>query len=98
MHLTLIIHPALPMPRAGVYVGCMYHEYVGAHPTLPLYPTLTKPRAGVYVGCMYHEYVAAQAAAGAPLPPQAFIGSGAPYLVGRLSYTFGLTGERYDLS
>ena len=69
MHLTLIIHPALPMPRAGVYVGCMYHEYV-----------------------------AAQAAAGAPLPPQAFIGSGAPYLVGRLSYTFGLTGERYDLS
>jgi acyl transferase domain-containing protein len=58
---------------------------------------LTRARAGagVYVGCMYYEYVGAQAAAGAPLPPQAFIGSGAPYLVGRLSYTFGLTGERH---
>ena len=48
--------------------------------------------AGVYVGCMYHEYLEVQVGAGAKLPPQAFIGSGPPYMVGRLSYAFGLTG------
>lgn len=41
---------------------------------------------------MYHEYISVQADAGAALPPQAFIGNGPPYLVGRLSYAFGLTG------
>ena len=49
-------------------------------------------RAGVFVGCMYHEYIEVQVGAGAALPPQAFIGSGPPYLVGRLSYAFALTG------
>lgn len=48
--------------------------------------------AGVYVGCMYHEYIQVMASHGAKLPPQAFIGNGPPYLVGRLSYAFGLTG------
>ena len=47
---------------------------------------------GVYVGCMYHEYIDVMASSGAVLPPQAFIGNGPPYMVGRLSYTFGLTG------
>ena len=41
---------------------------------------------------MYHEYISVQAGSGAALPPQAFIGNGPPYLVGRLSYAFGLTG------
>lgn len=48
--------------------------------------------AGVYVGCMYHEYVDVLAGSGSPMPPQAFIGSGAPYMVGRLSYTFDFSG------
>lgn len=48
--------------------------------------------AGVYVGCMYHEYIDLMAGSGAALPPQAFIGNGPPYMVGRLSYVFGLTG------
>ena len=48
--------------------------------------------AGVYIGCMYHEYIDVQVAAGAQLPPQAFIGNGPPYMVGRLSYVYGLTG------
>lgn len=41
---------------------------------------------------MYHEYIDLQVASGSKLPPQAFIGSGPPYMVGRLSYTFGLIG------
>ena len=48
--------------------------------------------AGVYVGCMYHEYIDVMSASGYTLPPQAFIGNGPPYMVGRLSYIFGLTG------
>ena len=41
---------------------------------------------------MYHEYVNLMVGSGATLPPQAFIGNGPPYMVGRLSYAFGLTG------
>ena len=41
---------------------------------------------------MYHEYIDLMAGSGVPLPPQAFIGNGPPYLVGRLSYTFGFNG------
>lgn len=41
---------------------------------------------------MYHEYIDLMAGSGVALPPQAFIGNGPPYLVGRLSYTFGFTG------
>lgn len=48
--------------------------------------------AGVYVGCMYHEYIDLMVGTGNALPPQAFIGNGPPYMVGRLSYTFGFTG------
>lgn len=50
---------------------------------------------GVYVGCMYHEYLDIMAEhAPAKLPPQAFIGNGPPYMVGRLSYSFGFAGGR----
>ena len=41
---------------------------------------------------MYHEYIDVQVQAGSTLPPQAFIGSGPPYMVGRLSYIFDLNG------
>lgn len=48
--------------------------------------------AGVYVGCMYNEYIDLTVGSGNTLPPQAFVGNGPPYMVGRLSYTFGFTG------
>jgi len=48
--------------------------------------------AGVYIGCMYHEYIEVQVRTGSKLPSQAFIGSGPPYMVGRLSYAFALDG------
>ena len=48
--------------------------------------------AGVYVGCMYHEYLDVMVQNGTQPPSQAFVGNGAPYLVGRLSYGFGWTG------
>ena len=44
------------------------------------------------MGCMYHEYIDLMAGSGSALPAQAFIGNGPPYMVGRLSYTFGFTG------
>jgi acyl transferase domain-containing protein/acyl carrier protein len=47
---------------------------------------------GVFVGSMYHEHLDLVAAAAPKLSPQAIVGNGAPYMVGRLSYTFGLTG------
>jgi acyl transferase domain-containing protein len=48
--------------------------------------------SGVFVGCMYHEYIDVQIASGNNLPPQAFVGNGPPYMVGRLSYTFAFSG------
>ena len=46
----------------------------------------------MYVGCMYHEWLDVMVAAGMALAPRSFVGNGAAYMVGRLSYTFGLTG------
>jgi acyl carrier protein len=48
---------------------------------------------GVYSGCMYHEHMAIVTAGTATLAPQAIVGNGAPYMVGRLSYTFGFSGK-----
>ena len=47
---------------------------------------------GVYVGCMYREYLEVMAPQGDKLPPQAMVGNGDAFLVGRLSYTFGFSG------
>ena len=47
---------------------------------------------GVYVGCMYHEHLDVVTSTAAKLSPQAIVGNGAPYMVGRLSYTFGFSG------
>ena len=44
------------------------------------------------MGCMYHEYIEVMSGLGSQIPAQAFIGNGPPYMVGRLSYAFGLTG------
>ena len=49
--------------------------------------------AGVYAGCMYTEYPSVILSGGHKLPPQAVVGSGLSYLVGRTSYIFGFTGE-----
>ena len=57
-----------------------------------LYNAAVAPDAGVYVGCMYHEWLDVIVAAGMALAPRSFVGNGAAYMVGRLSYTFGLTG------
>lgn len=48
---------------------------------------------GVYVGCMYHEHLDVVTSASTKLSPQAIVGNGAPYMVGRLSYTFGFSGK-----
>ena len=54
---------------------------------------LTRPtRAGVYVGCMYHEWLNELTTHGMELTPRSVIGSGPAYMVGRLSYMFGLQG------
>ena len=47
---------------------------------------------GVYVGCMYHEHLDVVTSSTTKLSPQAIVGNGAPYMVGRLSYTFGFSG------
>jgi acyl transferase domain-containing protein len=49
--------------------------------------------AGVYVGCSYQDYTDVVLAVTAKLAPQAVVGSGASFMVGRLSYAFGMTGE-----
>lgn len=51
---------------------------------------------GVYIGCMNHEWLNVMVAHGVKLAPRSFVGNGAAYMVGRLSYTFGLTGEAAD--
>jgi hypothetical protein len=42
---------------------------------------------------MYTEYPSVVVAIGQKLPPQAVVGSGLSYMVGRISYTCGFTGE-----
>lgn len=51
---------------------------------------LTGTEAGVYVGCMYQEYTSVLAAAGGKLSAAAATGNSLSFLVGRVSYIFGL--------
>jgi len=44
---------------------------------------------------MCNEYIDVVAGAMWKLPPQAIVGSGLPYMVGRICYTFGFTGEQH---
>lgn len=57
-------------------------------------PKATFPNCvtGIYVGCMYQEYANLMVQGNRGLPPQAITGSGLSFMVGRLSYTFALTG------
>jgi len=48
---------------------------------------------GVFVGCMYHEHLEVVTSTTPKLSPQVIVGNGAPYMVGRLSYTFGFSGK-----
>ncbi len=54
--------------------------------------SLADTRTGVYVGCMYQEFTQLQYNLGYKISPGIATGNGISYLVGRLSYTFGLTG------
>ena len=54
--------------------------------------SLADTRTGVYVGCMYQEFTQLQYNLGLKISPGIATGNGISYLVGRLSYTFGLTG------
>ena len=51
---------------------------------------LSGTEAGVYVGCMYQEYTDVLAAAGGKLSAATATGNSLSFLVGRVSYTFGL--------
>ena len=53
---------------------------------------------GVYVGCSYQDYTDVVLAVTAKLAPQVVVGSGASFMVGRLSYAFGLTGRATCMS
>ena len=67
-------------------------SYIAAPLRSVVHHTCWACRAGMYVGCMYQEYADVQVAAARKLAPQAVVGSGLSFMVGRLSYTFGLTG------
>lgn len=54
--------------------------------------SLVDTRTGVYVGCMYQEYTQLQYNLGYKISPSIATGNGISYLVGRVSYTFGLMG------
>lgn len=47
---------------------------------------------GVYVGCMFQEFVQLLTGSGVQVTSQAIVGSGLPYMVGRLSFSFGFSG------
>lgn len=49
--------------------------------------------AGVYVGCMYQEYASLLTDAGMKLTAATATGNSLAFMVGRVSYTFGLAGE-----
>lgn len=92
--------PALALPagqRVGVCVGCMYHEYL----SVTAAATGGKPPPQVRSFRGLEACAAASASFKAPRVnnhhsmAQAFVGNGAPYMCGRISYTFGFSG-RFD--
>ena len=54
--------------------------------------SLVETRTGVYVGCMYQEFTQLQYNLGYGISPAIATGNGISYLVGRVSYAFGLQG------
>ena len=53
---------------------------------------LSRSDTGVYVGCMYQEFTQLQFNLGYSISPAIATGNGISYLVGRISYAFGLQG------
>lgn len=53
---------------------------------------LADTRTGVYIGCMYQEFMQLQYNLGFSISPAIATGNGISYLVGRISYAFGLQG------
>lgn len=49
--------------------------------------------AGVYIGCMYAEYAHLLLEAGMAISAGTATGNSMSFMVGRLSYTFGLSGD-----
>ena len=74
------------------------HPTLNTHAITALMPTTSRRlppphnAAGVYVGCMYSEYTQLQYNLGYKISPGLVTGNGISYLVGRVSYTFGLQG------
>ena len=58
----------------------------------PRVGSLGDTKTGVYVGCMYQEFTQLQYNLGYKISPGIATGNGISYLVGRVSYTFGLQG------
>ncbi|KAK9803996.1 hypothetical protein WJX72_011444 [[Myrmecia] bisecta] len=52
----------------------------------------TEAATGVYVGVMHMEYIQYMTGLGVTVTPNVSTGNGMDFLVGRVSYTFGLTG------
>jgi acyl transferase domain-containing protein len=52
--------------------------------------SLTDTKTGVYIGCMYQEFVQLAIACGMKVTPGLGTGNGISFMVGRVSYTFGL--------
>ena len=77
------------MAEAAAAISAKPHATGGSNASSAAAASLT----GVYVGCMNHEWLNVMVAHGTKLVPRAFVGNGAAYMVGRLSYTFGLTGQ-----
>ncbi len=55
-------------------------------------PDLAAELVGVYVGCMWDAEYFDMVTKGSKVSPQAFIGNGSSFMVGRLSYSFGFSG------
>ncbi|KAK9841826.1 hypothetical protein WJX81_005522 [Elliptochloris bilobata] len=76
-------------PQTRILLEQTWTALADAAAAMPAAPT---ERTGVYVGCMYQEYTQLQFNLGLKIGPGIATGNGLSYMVGRLSYAFGLTG------
>lgn len=67
-------------------------SFTALHDAQDLVGNLAETRTGVYVGCMYQEFTQLQYNLGYSISPAIATGNGISYLVGRVSYAFGLQG------
>ena len=94
-----------PLQAVTLHMGCnkvpcthanlveRTHPFFSFLMLIQVLPTInTRFCAGMYVGCMHQEYTNILTTAYQKLSPQAIVGSGLSFMVGRLSYTFGFSG------